>query len=141
MDFVLDFQSLNAGNEINMNMKRENILNNSNFANQNNPNNQSPLIKLTLENDVFKNKQLMNQQLVSSNNTGVNNNQLNAGILPNNYAENIELDKLTKNIINLKNNLKVVSKKVEIARKIVYTFEDGSTKIITQNETHELMVK
>ena len=75
----------------------------------------------------------MNQQLVSSNNTWANNNQLNAGMQPNNYAGNIELDKLTKNIINLKNNLKVVSKNVEI----VYTFEDGSTKVITQNETHE----
>jgi hypothetical protein len=137
MDFAFDFQSLNAGNEINMNMKRENMINNSNFANQNNPNNQSSLIKLSLENDVFKNKQLMNQQLVSSNNSGANNNQLNAGMQTNNYAGNIELDKLTKNIINLKNNLKVVSKKVEIVTKIVYTFEDGSTKIITQNETHE----
>jgi hypothetical protein len=67
----------------------------------------------------------MNQQLVSSNNTGANNNQLNAGMKPNNYAGNIELDKLTKIIINLKNNLKVVSKKVEIVTKIVYTFEDG----------------
>lgn len=111
MDFAFYFQSLNAGNEINMNMKRENMMNNSNFANQNNPNNQSTLIKLSLENDVLKNKQLMNQQLVSSNNTGANNNQLNAGMKPNNYAGNIELDKLTKNIINLKNNLKVVSKK------------------------------
>jgi hypothetical protein len=119
MDFAFDFQSLNARNEINMNMKRENMMNNSNFANQNNPNNQSSLIKLSLENDVFKNKQLMNQQLVSSNNSGANNNQLNAGMQTNNYAGNIELDKLTKNIINLKNNLKVVSKKVEIVTKIV----------------------
>ena len=47
MDFAFDFQPLNAGNEMNINMKREDMMNNSNFANpnnQNNPNNQSPLV-------------------------------------------------------------------------------------------------
>ena len=122
MDFAFDFQPLNAGNEMNINMKREDIMNNSNFANQNiqnnqnnqnNPNNQSPLVKLSLENDDFKNKELMNQQLVS-NNTGINN-QLGVGNQQNNLVVgNSELDQLTKDTINLMNNLKVVSKKVEI---------------------------
>ena len=35
------------------------------------------------------------------------------------------------------NNLKVISKKVEIVTKVTYTYEDGSTKVVTQNETHE----
>ncbi len=38
--------------------------------------------------------------------------------------------------MNLMNNLKVVSRKVEIVTKITYTYEDGSTKVVTQNETH-----
>ena len=145
MDFAFDFQPLNAGNEMNINMKREDIMNNSNFANQNiqnnqnnqnNPNNQSPLVKLSLENDDFKNKELMNQQLVS-NNTGINN-QLGVGNQQNNLVVgNSELDQLTKDTINLMNNLKVVSKKVEIVTKITYTYEDGSTKVVTQNEVHE----
>ena len=55
----------------------------------------------------------MNQQLVS-NNAGINN-QLGVGNQQNNLVVgNSELDQLTKDTINLMNNLKVVSKKVEI---------------------------
>ena len=39
IDFIFDFQPLNAENKTNINMKREDMMNNSNFANQNNPNN------------------------------------------------------------------------------------------------------
>jgi len=138
MDFAYDFQPLNAGNEMNVNMKREDMMNNSNFANnnaQNNPNNQSPLVKLSLENDDFKNKELLNQQLVSTN-AGINN-QMNAGIQQNNLGGGNEIDLLTKDTINVMNNLKIVSKKVEVVTKVTYTYEDGSTKVVTQNETHE----
>ena len=141
MDFAFDFQPLNAGNEMNINMKREDMMNNSNFANQNNqnnPNNQSPLVKLSLD-DEFKNKELLNQQLVSKN-VGINNQMgvgVNVGLPQNNAGGNYEVDQLTKETINVINNLKVVSKKVEIVTKITYTYEDGSTKVITQNETHE----
>ena len=132
MDFAFDFQPLNAGNEMNINMKREDMMNNSNFANQNNPNNpnnQSPLVKLSLENDDFKNKELLNQQLVSNINPGV--------IQQGNKANNNELDQLVIDTTNIIQNLKIVSKKVEIVTKVTYTYEDGSTKVVTQNETHE----
>ena len=147
MDFAFDFQPLQqgnqnlnpAGNEMNVNMKREDMMNNSNFANpnnQNNPNNQSPLVKLSLENDDFKNKELLNQQLVS-NNVGINN-QIGAGAPQNNIGVGSnDVDQLTKETLNLMNSLKVVSKKVEIVTKITYTYEDGSTKVVTQNESHE----
>ena len=137
MDFAFDFQPLNAGNEMNVNMKREDMMNNSNFANpnnQNNPNNQSPLVKLSLNED-YKNKELMNQQLVS-NDAGINN-QMQAGIQQNNLGGNNEVDQLTRETMNLMNNLKIISKKVEIVTKITYTYEDGSTKVVTQNESHE----
>ena len=141
MDFAFDFQPLNAGNEMNINMKREDMMNNSNFANQNNqnnPNNQSPLVKLSLD-EEFKNKELLNQQLVS-NNVGIKNQMgvgVNVGVPQNNLGGSNEVDQLTKETMNILNNLKVISKKVEIITKITYTYEDGSTKVVTQNETHE----
>ena len=136
MDFAFDFQPLNSGNEMKVNMNREDMMNNSNFANQNNqnnPNNQSPLVKLSLENDDFKSKELLNQQL-ALNNAG-NNNQI--GIGQNNISGNNEIEQLTRDTMNLMNNLKIVSKKVEITTKVTYTYEDGSTKVVTQDESHE----
>ena len=126
MDFAFDFQPLNARNENNQNMNKADI--NNNFG-QNNPNNQSPLVKLSLENDDFKSKELLNNQQVS--------NAVNPNVIQNNQGGKNEIDQLafqTKSIIN---NLKVISKKVEIISKITYTYEDGSTKVVTQNESHE----
>jgi hypothetical protein len=128
MDFAFDFQPLNDGKEMNINMKKEDMMNNSNYANQNNPNNQSPLVKLSLENDDFKNKEMINQQLVSNANPAVNQN--------NQGAVN-EIEQLTRDTQNILSNLKIVNKKVEIVTKVTYTYEDGSTKVVTQNETHE----
>ena len=136
MIFAFDFQPLNSGNEMKVNMNREDMMNNSNFANQNNqnnPNNQSPLVKLSLENDDFKSKELLNQQL-ALNNAG-NNNQIGVG--QSNLGGNNEIEQLTMDTMNLMNNLKVVSRKVEIITKVTYTYEDGSTKVVTQNESHE----
>jgi hypothetical protein len=135
MDFAFDFQPLNEGKEMQVNMNKEDMMNNSNFANQNNqnpnPNNQSPLVKLSLENDDFKNKEIVNQQLVS--------NAVNPAVIQNNQAlvGNNELDQIIQDTTNIMNNLKVKSKKVEIITKITYTYEDGSTKVVTQNESHE----
>ena len=136
MDFAFDFQPLNSGNEMKINMNREDMMNNSNYVNQNNqnnPNNQSPLVKLSLENDDFKSKELLNQQL-ALNNAG-NNNQIGVGQI--NLGGNNEIEQLTMDTMNLMNNLKVVSRKVEIITKVTYTYEDGSTKVVTQNESHE----
>ena len=135
MDFAFDFQPLSEGKEMQVNMNKEDMMNNSNFANQNNqnpnPNNQSPLVKLSLENDDFKNKEIVNQQLVS--------NAVNPAVIQNNQAlvGNNELDQIIQDTTNIMNNLKVKSKKVEIITKITYTYEDGSTKVVTQNESHE----
>jgi len=137
MDFAFDFRPLNEmnnQNEMKVNMNREDMMNNSDYANnnlQNNPNNQSPLVKLSLENDDFKGKEMLNQQ---GQNDVVINNQI---VSQNNYGGSSEIDNLTKDTITLMNNLKVISKKVEIVTKVTYTYEDGSTKVVTQNETHE----
>ena len=130
MDFAFDFQPLNEQKEMQVNMNKEDMMNNSNFANQNNPNNQSPLVKLSLENDDFKNKELLNQQLVS--------NVVNPAVIQNKQiGGNNELDQIIQDTTNIINGLKVKSKKVEIITKITYTYEDGSTKVVTQNESHE----
>ena len=39
-DFAFDFQPLNFGNEMNNNVKRQDMMNNYNLGNQNNQNNQ-----------------------------------------------------------------------------------------------------
>ena len=131
MDFAFDFQPLNAPNEMKVMMNKEDMMNNSNFANQNNPNNQSPLVKLSLENDDFKSKELLNNpQLVS--------NVVNPGVVQNNQVvANNEIDQLAFETSNLMKTLKVVNKKVEITTTITYTYEDGSTKVVTQNESHD----
>ena len=56
--------------------------------------------------------------------------------MQNNQANN-ELDQIILDTTNVMNNLKILSKKVEIVTKVTYTYEDGSTKVVTQNETHE----
>ena len=144
MDFAYDFKPLKGNNEVNINMNKADMMNNSNFANQNNqnnqlplfanqnnPNNQSPLVKLSLENDDFKNKELLNQQLVS--NAGNPNNQQNEQ----NAGPSNEVDQIIKDTTYLMNNMKVISKKVEITTKVTFTYEDGSTRVVTQNATHE----
>ena len=144
MDFAFDFQPLNSGNEVNINMKREDMMNNSNFANQNIQNNQNnqntqnnqnipnkqpPLAELPLENDDFNKKEL-NQQLVSNINPNIG--QINQGGSNNNDIDQIIID--TTDVLK---NMKVLSKKVEIITKVTYSYEDGSTKVVTQNEVHE----
>ena len=131
MDFAYDFKPLNAGNEMKVQMNKEDMMNNSNFANQNNnPNNQSPLVKIDMNEDEFKNKDI-NQQLIPQNNANPAVMQSNQG------GGGSELDQIILNTTNIMNNLKVLSKKVEIVTKVTYTYEDGSTKVVTQNETHE----
>jgi len=139
MDFAFDFRprdDMKKQNVMQVNMNREDMMNNSDFANnnlQNNPNNQSPLVKLSLDNEDFKGKEMLNQQVRNEEVTGINNQM----VAQNNFGGNNEIDNLTKETINLMNNLKVVSKKVEIVTKVTYTYEDGSSKVVTQNETHE----
>ena len=48
-----------------------------------------------------------------------------------------ELEKLAQDTSNLIKNLRVISKKVEVVTKVTYTYEDGSTKVVTQNQYHE----
>ena len=126
MDFAFDFQPLNAGNELKINMNKNDMINNSNFPNQNIPINQTPLDKLSHENEL-KNKEIPNQQLIPNVNPPV--------IQPNQESGN-EVDQIISQTINKIQSLKVKSKKVEIITKVTYTYEDGSTKVVTQNESH-----
>ena len=141
MDFAYDFQPLNArgnnvgtGGEIDIKMNKDDMMNNSNMVTKGadkNPNNQSPIVKLSLENDDLKNN---NVNLVS--NVG-NNNLMNPPHMQMKTGD--EIGQLTLDAINAINNLKIVKKSVEIVTKITYTYEDGSTKVVTQNESHDFV--
>ena len=125
---------------MNIKMNKEDMMNSSNYANNNNvnntknPNNQSPVVKLSLENDDLKNN-LANQNLVENNqNMNMPQNQKVEAVSNGNLND---IDKTLLDTIDLMNNLRVVSKKVEITTKVTFTYEDGSTRNTTQFQTHE----
>ena len=123
MDFAFDFQPLNAGNDMKVNMNKNDMMNNPNYANQNVQNNQPPLVQLPPQNNAIK-----NQQLISA---------VNPPVIQQNQEGGNEIDQIVSQTMNKIQNLKVKNKKVEIITKVTYTYEDGSTKVVTQNETHE----
>jgi len=142
MDFAFDFQPLNEGGrnnadiggDIDIKMNREDMMNNSNMVTKGgdkNPNNQSPVVKLSLENDDLKNN---NINLVSN---VVNPNVMNQPQLQAKAGD--EISQLMFDTMNVVNNLKVVKKKVEITTTVTYTYEDGSTKVVTQTESHDFV--
>ena len=156
MDFAGDYntpagnnnviENSNKNMDIDIKMNKEDMMNNSNFANNNNvnninninntknPNNPSPLVKLSLENEELKNN-LGNQNLVS-NNANINAPQNpNNAVVPNGNQNDV--DKTVFDTINTMNSLKILSKKIEITTNVTYTYEDGSTRTVSQVQNHE----
>ena len=138
MDFAFNFETSNnmaknaRGGDINVKMNREDMMNNSNMANkeiEKNPNNQSPVVKLSLENDDIKNQKNLRQ------NNEINMNNINQQY--NNAKPADEIGQVINDTINTLNNIKVVKRKVEIITKVTYTYEDGSTRVVDQTQTHE----
>ena len=116
MDFAYDFQPL-GGNNNNMNLNQQNqeVLSDEN-------------------NNMNKNVEVEQRQRPIENvNENVNVNE-NGNLNSRGYNEIEDLAQQTTNLIK---NLRVVSKKVEIVTTITYTYEDGSTKVVTQNQSHE----
>ena len=156
MDFAGDYNNTPVGNnnvienknknmDIDIKMNKEDMMNNSNFANNNNnlnninntknPNNQSPLVKLSLDNEELKNN-LGNQNLVSNNaNINMPQNPPNVAVVPNGNQNDV--DKTVFDTINTMNSLRVLSKKIEITTNVTYTYEDGSTRTVSQVQNHE----
>ena len=155
MDFAFDFQPLNAGinhvnagnenrnRDIDIKMNREDMMNNSNMVTKGgdkNPNNQSPVVKLSLENDDLINN---NMNLMANAQKTNQMNPINQINQPQPQPQQLqakggdEIGQLMMETINTVNSLKIVKKKVEIITKVTYTYEDGSTKVVTQNESHE----
>ena len=125
-------QNYNNQNYNNQNYNNQNYNNqNYNKQNNNNQNNQSPLVKLSLENDEMKNN-INNQAMLVSNNNVVGNNGNIVYGKPNDIVGQCVFDTL-----NALNSMKVISKKVEINTKITYTYEDGSTRNVNSVEVHE----
>ena len=130
MDFAFDFipfdnknKNLNNNPIVNLNVDGNNFdeqnrslqnINELSLAQEPNNNvrnnNQSPFVKLSLENDDIKNY----KEMMKNNNIGNNN-----------------IDNEINQMKNINQNLKVIKKIVEITKKIIYTYDDGTTKEIT----------
>jgi hypothetical protein len=140
MDFAYDFQPLNNQRNNNVRqqeMNRDNMMynqNNQNMENNENKkymNNQSPVVKLSLDKEELKNNNLNMQR---------QNNEENMENINQQYPQdkpNDEIGQVITDTINSIKNTKVIKKRVEIITTITYTYEDGSTKVITQNQTHD----
>ena len=145
MDFAFDFRGVNEPVSVNNNvrqddrMNRENVMgNNVTNKEEKNNKNQSPVVKLSLDDDDIKNNMINNQRqniIENEKNTNINNINVNQQFIPNNSKDEIT-DIINETITSL-NNTKVIKKKVEIITKITYTYEDGSTKVINSTQTHE----
>ena len=140
MDFAYDFQPLNNQRNNNVRqqeMERDNVMynqNNQNMENNENKkymNNQSPVVKLSLDKEELKNNNL-NMQRQNNEENMENINQQYPQVKPND-----EIGQVITDTINSINNTKVIKKRVEIITTVTYTYEDGSTKVITQNQTHD----
>ena len=142
MDFAFDFQGVNQ-QPMNNNLRQENmnVKNNRDMNEQNvvaketkNEKNQSPVVKLSLEEDEMKNNINLQRQ---NNEDNVENNNININqpLIQNKPKD--EIGQVISETINRLSNTKVVKKKVEIITKITYTYEDGSTKVIDSTQTHE----
>ena len=92
-------------------------------SNTYNPNavNQSPIVRLSLDDEEFKNQKalLVKENLITSS---VNRNNEDEMLIT--KVKGINLQK------------KVVSKLVEVMTRIVYTYEDGSTKEVIEKQNH-----
>lgn len=126
---VHDNQNNNKLNDYKIKMNKEDMLNNSNFMN-----NQSPLVKLSLDpedmtrerTDIISNNANYNHYMgdnYGSNNVKRGNNQY-------------ELEDLANKTKNLLSNLKIIQKKVEVVTKITYVYEDGSTREVSDTQSH-----
>jgi uncharacterized protein YkwD len=101
-------------NNANSNPLKENIKTQANTNSLNNY--QSPLVRLSLDKDEFKNVQKAQEDV-----TG-------------------EIDNLTEMVKQINSGKRVVSKNVEVTTKIVYTFEDGSTKEVVEKQNHTFAI-
>ena len=126
---------------VNLNLD-ENNNNNNNYVENYNNEKSSPFVKLSLDKDDLKNykglDEKMKQKLIdeySGKKNIANNNNNNNNNIKNSEMED-EINNLTNEVKNLNFQKKIVSKKVEITTKILYTFEDGSTKQIEEKITH-----
>ena len=141
MDFAYDFRGLNEPvNNNNLRnderMNRDNVMGN-NVINkeEKNTKNQSPVVKLSLDDDDIKNNMMNNQRQNIIDNEQNNNANVNQQFIQNKTKD--EIGDIINETINTLSNTKVIKKKVEIVTKITYTYEDGSTRVINSTQTHE----
>lgn len=59
-------------------------------------------------------------------------NQSNANF----YQNNEDLDLINNPIRNLNSEKKIISKQIEVLTKITYTYDDGTTREVTEKNNH-----
>ena len=150
MDFAGDYN--NQEEEENINDNNANIENNNNIDNDKDNNMKIKTIKddrmnepnnaknsknpNNLENEELKNN-IDSQKIITNNqNQNIPQNQNEEIVIPNGNTLN-DIDKTIFDTLNKMNNLRIISKKVEITTKVTFTYEDGSTRNTTQFQTHE----
>jgi hypothetical protein len=94
----------------------------NNFTVGENLSNQSPFVKLSLDKEEYKN--FRNEERLA------NINNANSGVI------NAEIDETANQIKNINLEKRIISKLVEVQTKIIYTFEDGSTKEVIEKQNH-----
>jgi len=82
--------------------------------------NDNPYVKLSIDKDDLKSKNFNHEN---------NHNE--------NFYQNSEDHNLTKNPIKMLNDeKKLIRKQIEVVTKIIYTFDDGSCREITEKNNH-----
>ena len=142
MDLAYDFipkgqeqQNINMKNQINQNINNNMNINQNlrnNDINANNQANNRAYVKLSTENDDFKNYKAMEEE-AKRREMMENNNQEMA---QNNNLGGNEIDQVIQQVQVINANKKILKKEVEITTKIIYTYEDGSTKEINEVKKH-----
>jgi hypothetical protein len=144
MDLAYDFipkgqEQQNMKNQVNnqkinknMNDMNENENVRTNEMNANQAVNHSPYVKISMDNDDYKNYQAIDEE-AKRREMMANNNQ---GVAQNNNVGGNEIDLITQQVQNINANKKILKKEVEITTKIIYTYEDGSTKEINEVKKH-----
>lgn len=97
-------------NNINTNSLKENVKTQANTNSLNNY--QSPLVRLSLDKEESKNVQKTQNDVAG------------------------DIENLTEMVKNINYEKRIISKQVEVTTKIVYTYEDGSTKEVIEKQNH-----
>lgn len=127
-------QNQNKNNNVNKNVSNNSNVYDETFGNRNIKNNE-PIATGNYPNNV---KTQANTNSLNSNQSPLVRLSLDKEESKQSQKVNIdeEIDNLTEMVKSINTSKRVISKHVEVTTKIVYTFEDGSTKEVVEKQNH-----